>query len=87
MLVASSMPIRPTRVADEPGVSGPEVPILYDSSGDGSSGVGLIEEPAKSLDGSDSDDSLSNLRDQDEGVFDLGLREGLESLLSYLRSR
>ena len=61
MLVDSSAPIGPTQVVDEPDVSRPEVPRLCDSTGGGSTCVRLIEEPAECLDGSDSDDFLSNL--------------------------
>jgi len=42
-----------------PGMRSPDI----DSPGGGSSGIGLIEEPAESLDGSDFDDSLSDLGD------------------------
>jgi len=87
MLVDSPALSGPTRVADELGVSGSEVPRLCGSSGSGSSAVALIEGPVESLDGSDSDDSLSDFRDQDKGGSDLGLKEDPGSLLSYLRAR
>ena len=81
MLLDSTAPSGSTRVVDEPGVFRSEVPILYGSPGGGSSVVALIEEPVENLDGSDSDDSLSDFGDEDEGVSDLGLRENHGSLL------
>ena len=87
MLMDSLVPSGPARVVDELGVPGPEVLRLCVSPGGGSSAVGLIERPVESLDGSDSDDSLCDFGDQDEGVSDLDLREDPGSSLSYLRAR
>ena len=82
----SLAPIGPIQVANERDVSGPEVPKLCHFMGGGSAGVGLIEGPVESLDGSNSDDSPDDLGDQNEGVSDLGLGEDIGSLLSYLRA-
>ena len=68
MLVDSPIPSGPTRIADEPGVSGSEVLRLYDSPGGGFSTVTLIEEPMENPDNFDSDDSLSDFEDEDKGV-------------------
>ena len=83
--MGSSGPIGVIQVADEPDVSRPEVPRHCDSPGDGSAGIGLVEEPEESLDGSDYDASLGDLGDQN-GVSDLGLKEDLGSLLGYLHA-
>jgi len=80
-------PSGPTRVADELGVSGFKVPKLYGSLGGGSSAVALIKGPVENLDCSDSNGSLSDFGNEDEGVSDLGLREDPRSLLFYLRAR
>ena len=40
----------------------------------------------ESLNGSDSDDPLSDFKDEGEGASDLGLKEDLGSLLFYLNA-
>ena len=71
--MVSLAPIVRIQVADKPGISWPVVFRLSGSTGCGPVGVGLIEEPVESLDGSDSDDSLSDCGNYHEGVSDLAL--------------
>ena len=81
MLVDSLASSGPTRVADEPGVSGFEVPRLYGSLSDRSSTIVLIEGHVENLDGSNSNNSLSDFGHEGERVYDLVLREDPRYLL------
>ena len=76
-----------TQAASEPDVSEPEVPRFCRHTGDRSRGIRFIEEHVVGLDNSDSDDFLGDLREEHEGVSNLGLREDLGSLLKYFHAR